>query len=277
MSSPHRKKSGNRPRRGRNPASVASGRNAPPPVLPPEGMRLNRYISQAGVCSRRKADELIKAGRVKVNGTVVTEMGQRVSEGDVVEVGGERITPQPYLYVLMNKPKDTITTTDDERDRTTVMDLLDLPEKEKAGLFPVGRLDRNTTGALVLTNDGELAHRLMHPSYEIVKQYRVRTEEPVKPAELVRLREGVPLEDGIAQADQAVYINPSDRREVGIELHEGRNRQVRRMLETLGHKVVALERVNYAGLTTEGIRKGKWRRLSPREVQRLRRKVKLKG
>ncbi|WP_456426056.1 pseudouridine synthase [Rhodocaloribacter sp.] len=277
MATPHRKNRGKYPRRARKPSSAAPGKGVSPPPLPPEGMRLNRYISQAGVCSRRKADDLIKAGRVKVNGEVITEMGRRVSEGDVVEVGGERITPQPYLYVLMNKPKDTITTTDDERDRTTVMDLLDLPEKEKAGLFPVGRLDRNTTGVLVLTNDGELAHRLMHPSYEIVKRYRVRTEDPVKPDELARLREGIPLEDGVARADQAVYVSPNERREIGIELHEGRNRQVRRMLEALGHRVVGLERVNYAGLTTEGIRRGKWRRLDPREIRRLRRQVKLKG
>ena len=239
-------------------------------------MRLNRYISQAGLASRRKADELIQQGRVRMNGTVVTELGTRVSRGDVVEVNGVRITPQAFEYVLLNKPSDTITTTSDERDRRTVLDLIDLPEKTKNGLFPVGRLDRNTTGALLLTNDGELAHRLMHPSYGVEKIYRVRTAAPVKPHELDQLTRGIELEDGEARADRAAYLNSHDQHQIGIMIHEGRNRQVRRMLEALGHEVAALERVSYGGLTTAGVRRGKWRRLDPKEVARLRRMVRLK-
>ncbi|GIV61297.1 MAG: pseudouridine synthase [Rhodothermaceae bacterium] len=239
-------------------------------------MRLNRYIARAGVCSRRKADELIRAGRVRVNGEVVTEMGVRVQEGDEVIVNGRRISPQPYLYLLLNKPGDTITTTDDEKGRATVLDLIDLPPEEKEGLFPVGRLDRHTTGVLLLTNDGELAHRLMHPRYQVEKLYRVRTREAVKPHQLEQLREGIELDDGLARADRVAYLTPDNHHEVGLQIHEGRNRQVRRMFEALGHEVVQLERVAYAGLTTAGVRRGKWRRLQDAEVRRLRRSVGLK-
>lgn len=237
--------------------------------------RLNRYIAQAGVCSRRKADELIQQGRVRVDGQVVTELGTRVREGQEVEVNGTVISPRRHLYLLLNKPEDVITTTDDERGRETVLDLVRLPDDEKAGLFPVGRLDRDTTGVLLLTNDGELAHRLMHPRYEIDKLYRVRTRRPVKPHELDDLRRGVPLDDGPAKADQVAYLDSADHHEIGLALHEGRNRQVRRMLEALGHEIARLERVSYAGLTTEGVRRGHWRRLTAAEVKRLRRLVKL--
>jgi 23S rRNA pseudouridine2605 synthase len=157
-----------------------------------------------------------------------------------------------------------------------VLDLIDLPPAEKEGLFPVGRLDRDTQGVLLLTNDGELSHRLMHPSYQIDKLYRVRTRMPVKPDELARLRDGVLLDDGMARADQVAYVQPPDLHELGLLLHEGRNRQIRRMLEAIGHLVERLERVGYAGLTTEGLRRGKWRRLLPHEVTRLYRLVKLK-
>lgn len=240
-----------------------------------EGMRLNRYIARAGIASRRKADELIADGRVRVDGEVVTELGTRVREGQTVEVGGTTISPRGFVYILLNKPEDVITTTDDERGRQTVLDLVRMPESEKAGLFPVGRLDRDTMGVLLITNDGELAHRLMHPSYEIEKLYRVRTKEPVKPHEIDELKRGVPLEDGTAAVDAIAYLDPSDHRELGMRLHEGRNRQIRRMLEAVGHEVTRLERVNYAGLTTEGVRRGRWRRLTENEVKRLRRLVKL--
>lgn len=239
-------------------------------------MRLNKYIARAGITSRRKADGLIEEGLVKIDGTVVTELGRIWQPGEQVEVNGTLISPQPKTYVLLNKPKDTITTVDDERDRTTVLDLVDRKGTDDLGLFPVGRLDRHTTGALLLTNDGDLAHRLMHPSYEVTKLYRVRTADPVSAQQLQGLLDGVELDDGVAKADRAAYIDPSDRRELGLQLHEGRNRQIRRMLEALGHEVVALDRVQYAGLTTEGIRRGKWRELSATEVQRLRRLVKLK-
>ena len=237
-------------------------------------IRINKYIARAGVCSRRKADELIEKGLVKVNGAVVTELGTRVKESDEVEVNGRSISPRGHVYILVNKPKDTITTTDDPHDRETVMGLIALPEEEKRGLFPVGRLDRDTTGVLLVTNDGDLAHRLMHPRYEITKLYRVRTKRPMKPHELDQLRKGVELEDGMAAADQAAYVNPPDHREVGLSIHEGRNRQVRRMFEALGHEIAQLERVNYAGLTAEDIRPGKWRRLREHEIRQLHRQVK---
>lgn len=239
-------------------------------------LRLNRYIARAGVCSRRKADELIAAGRVRVNGEVVTDFGTRVTDADQVEVSGRIISRQTHRYILLNKPTDVITTTSDEKGRATVLDLLALPENELQGLFPVGRLDRNTVGTLLVTNDGELAHRLMHPRFEVDKVYRVRTKEPVKPHELDVLSKGVQLEDGVVAAERAAYIDPENHYEVGILLHEGRNRQVRRMFEVLGHEVAQLERVSYAGLTTQGIRRGRWRELTPHEVRKLRRLVRLK-
>jgi 23S rRNA pseudouridine2605 synthase len=241
-------------------------------------VRLNRYIAQSGVCSRRKADEMIADGLVRVNGEVTTEMGVKVAASDVVEVNGQRITPTGFVYILLNKPTDTITTTDDDRDRQTVLDLVDLPEgtSEDLRIYPVGRLDRNTTGVLLLTNDGELARRLMHPSYEIEKLYRVRTSRPFKPHEIDALVGGVELEDGLAKADQVAYIDPNQPREIGLSIHEGRNRQVRRMMEALGHQVEQLERVVYASLTTEGVRPGRWRRLKEHEVQKLMRAVRLR-
>ena len=240
-------------------------------------MRLNRYLSQAGIASRRKADDLIKAGQVKINGKVSREMGQRVKPGDRVEVNGQRVTPHENVYLLLNKPKDTITTTSDERDRKTVMDLLDLSEEEKKSLFPVGRLDRHTLGVLLVTNDGELANRLMHPRYEVDKFYQIQTADPVRPDQLDQLMIGVELEDGPAKAEQAAYVALPSHHVIGMKLHEGRNRQIRRMMEALGHTVVQLERVRYAGLTTAGVRRGKWRKLTEREVKQLRRLVKLKG
>ena len=238
------------------------------------GTRLNKYIARAGVTSRRKADELIISGLVKVTGTVVTELGTRISERDEVEVNGRLISPSRHIYILLNKPKNTITTTDDPRERSTVMDLVELPPAEKSGLFPVGRLDRDTVGVLLLTNDGDLAHRLMHPRYEVDKLYRVRTRDPVKPHQLDLLKSGVELEDGPAAADEIAYIALPDHHQIGIKIHEGRTRQIRRMFEAIGHEIVHLERVNYAGLTTKGVRPGKWRRLQPDEVRRLKRQVK---
>jgi 23S rRNA pseudouridine2605 synthase len=272
---PPRQPGGIRPLKPRQPRAFSTSPR-PAPLPPAEPVRLNRYVAQAGVCSRREADVLIREGRVRVNGRAVTELGVRVQPGDQVEVNGRRVSPRPFVYLLLNKPADTITTTDDERGRKTVLDLIDLPPAEKEGLFPVGRLDRDTQGVLLLTNDGELSHRLMHPSYQIDKLYRVRTRMPVKPDELARLRDGVLLDDGMARADQVAYVQPPDLHELGLLLHEGRNRQIRRMLEAIGHLVERLERVGYAGLTTEGLRRGKWRRLLPHEVTRLYRLVKLK-
>lgn len=241
----------------------------------PKGpVRLNKFLARAGVASRRESDTIIGAGRVTVNGETVTEMGVKVSPSDRVEVDGQPITPSDLVYVLLNKPTDAITTVSDDRGRRTVMDLLSLPEEETAALFPVGRLDRETTGALLLTTDGELAHRLMHPRYGAVKLYQVRLDAPISPVDLDRLRTGVDLDDGPAAADHAAFLG--DRQTIGLQLHEGRNRQVRRMVEALGRRVEALDRVGYAGLDLQDLRRGRWRRLQPHEVNTLRRSVKLK-
>ena len=242
--------------------------------IPPDGMRINKYIAHCGVTSRRKADDLVEAGRVRINGQVVDEHGTQVQRGDTVQVSGKTISLDSFAYFLINKDKDTISTTDDPKGRDTVLDLLSIPQQEKEGLFPVGRLDRNTTGVLLLTNDGDLAHRLMHPRYEIEKIYLVRTRENVKPHEIDALRRGVELDDGPAAADRVAYAGDK-KNEIGLSLHEGRNRQVRRMMEHLGHDVVHLERIRYAGLTTEDVRRGKWRRLFDHEVDALRNLVNL--
>lgn len=237
-------------------------------------VRLNKYVAQAGLCSRREADAWIAEGRVEVDGETVTAMGVKVTPDQDVRVDGRPIAPRKLAYVLLNKPKNTITTTDDEHDRTTVLDAL--PKDLQRDLFPVGRLDRDTTGALLLTNDGDLAHRLMHPRYEVEKIYLVQTKESVKPHQLDALRQGVDLDDGRAAADQAVYPGESHHH-VALSLHEGRNRQVRRMFEAIGHEVVALDRIHYAGLTLDGLRRGRWRRLESHEINALRRTVKLKS
>ncbi len=249
----------------------ASPQPAPDPKAP---VRLNRYIAQAGITSRRKADELIAAGKVRVNDAVVTELGTKIDPSDRVEVEGRMVQQQAFDYVLLNKPKDTISTVDDDRDRSTVMDLLDDDARER-GVVPVGRLDRDTTGLLLLTNDGDLTHRLMHPSYAVEKLYLVRASAPIKPHDLDRLRTGIELDDGEARADRAEYVS-DDPREVGLALHEGRNRQIRRMFEALGYQVHRLDRVQYAGLDLGKVKRGAWRRLKPREINRLRRLVKLK-
>ena len=239
-------------------------------------MRLNRYIAHAGIAARRKADLLISDGFVKINGKIITELGTKVIPGDIVEVNGKLISPRVSQYYLVNKPGDCITTTQDERGRKTVMDLLDLDISEKEGLYPVGRLDRHTVGVLLITNDGELANRLLHPRYEINKAYHVELDSPVRPHHMESLLQGIRLEDGLAKADRVTYLNHNQRHIVGIMIHEGRNRQVRRMFSSLGYEVVHLERVSYAGLDTRGIRRGRWRKLTQKEIARLRRLVKLK-
>ena len=238
-------------------------------------VRLNKFLARAGVGSRRESDAVIASGRVSVNGVVTTEMGVQVGPDDRVELDGKPIQPTDLAYILLNKPTDTITTVTDDRGRQTVMDLVSIPDRLKSALFPVGRLDRQTTGALLLTTDGELAHRLMHPSYGAVKLYKVTTNEPLTGPDLDRLRRGVELDDGPARADHAAFIG-SDKRDFGLQLHEGRNRQVRRMVEALDRRVVALDRVGYAGLDLDNLRRGRWRRLEPHEVNALRRSVKLK-
>ncbi|MBK6829355.1 MAG: rRNA pseudouridine synthase [Flavobacteriales bacterium] len=227
-------------------------------------MRLNRYLAQSGVASRREADELIKAGVVTVNGKVVTELGTKVYPADKVHYGGQRLSREQPRYVLLNKPKDFLTTTDDPRERRTVMHLVESACPER--LYPVGRLDRNTTGVLLLTNDGDLAKRLTHPSFGAEKLYHVTLDKSVTKADLDKLVEGVELEDGPAQADEASFVEGTSKREVGLKLHMGRNRVVRRMFEALGYDVVKLDRVMFAGLTKKDIPRGKWRHLSEKEV-----------
>ncbi|NNF04860.1 MAG: rRNA pseudouridine synthase [Rhodothermales bacterium] len=256
-------------------AQSSSGTRRRRAFEPGEDIRLNKYIARSGVCSRRDADRLIAEGKVTVNGDAVTEMGTKVRLKDTVQVNGKRIVPEHLTWILLNKPKDTITTTSDERDRRTVLDLIDRKKVDIDGLFPVGRLDRDTTGVLLITNDGDLAHRLMHPSFEITKMYVVTADRPIEDADLDRLRSGIELEDGPAAADRIVRPDPSNPTVIGLSIHEGRNRQVRRMIEALGYDVRSLERVRYANLSTKGVRRGKWRRLDPDEVSALYRQVKL--
>ncbi len=238
-------------------------------------MRLNRYIARSGICSRRDADVLISEGKVQVNGTVISEFGVRVQSGDEVLVDGRRISPADHVYILLNKPTDTITSTSDERGRKSVLDLISATDLKGIGLFPVGRLDRNTMGVLLLTNDGKLAHRLMHPSYEVEKYYKVKARDRLTKRDLESLETGVELEDGPATADQVARLEDKTQRTIALSIHEGRNRQIRRMFEAIGSEVSELERFRYAGLTTKGIRRGKWRRLTREEILKLYRLVKL--
>jgi 23S rRNA pseudouridine2605 synthase len=234
-------------------------------------VRLNRFLASAGVTSRRKADLLIQEGRVRVNNKVVGEMGVKINPArDKVFVDGKQVNIlDEHVYIVFNKPKDCITTTSDERGRVTVMDYVKL----KARVFPVGRLDRNTTGVLLLTNDGELANRLMHPSHEVTKAYKVTLDKPFAEQDTERLKKGIRLEDGMT-AESEVYILPGGRRKiVGVVIHEGRNREVRRMFEQLGYEVKKLDRVAYGEITVDGLRRGEWRHLAKAELVKLKKAV----
>ncbi|MBF9142978.1 pseudouridine synthase [Hymenobacter properus] len=228
--------------------------------------RLNRYIANAGICSRREADALIAAGEIRVNGEVVTEMGYKVQPTDTVQYGKTNLNREKSVYVLLNKPKDFITTTEDPEGRRTVMDLVASASKER--IFPVGRLDRNTTGLLLFTNDGEVAQKLSHPSHKNKKIYQVELNRPLTEEDLRKISEGLELEDGKAVVDDVAVV-AGNAHFVGIEIHIGRNRIVRRIFEHLGYEVVALDRVQYAGLTKKDLPRGKWRFLSEQEVIRL--------
>ncbi|HVK38948.1 MAG TPA: pseudouridine synthase [Candidatus Kapabacteria bacterium] len=236
-----------------------------------DGTRLNKVIADAGVASRRAADALIAEGRVRVNGRVVGELGTRVTPNDQVEVDGKIIgLPERHVYLLMNKPKDTITTTSDERGRRTVLDLIDQPQR----LYPVGRLDRNTTGALLLTNDGDLAHRLMHPRFGIERYYEVELDRPITFADAKTIaRGGIDLGGGDVTGSCEVFVDDRDRRGVTIMLREGKNREVRRLFEAFEYTVEKLNRRAYAGLTTRGLARGEWRHLERGEVAALRKLV----
>ncbi|WP_207433740.1 pseudouridine synthase [Sabulibacter ruber] len=231
-----------------------------------EDLRLNRYIANAGICSRREADELIAAGEIKVNGQVVTEMGYKVGPTDTVQYGRKILNREKTVYVLLNKPKDFLTTTEDPEGRKTVMELVKNASKER--LFPVGRLDRNTTGLLLFTNDGELAQKLTHPSNKVSKIYQVELDKPITQEHVKQIQEGLELEDGRADVDDIALLGESNKF-LGIEIHIGRNRIVRRIFEHLGYEVVALDRVQYAGLTKKDLPRGNWRYLTEKEVVRL--------
>jgi len=229
--------------------------------------RLNKFLANAGICSRREADTLIKAGVVSVNGKVITEMGFKVSPEDKINYGGETIKSEKKVYLLMNKPKDFITTLDDPFGRKTVLSLLG---RIKERVYPVGRLDRATTGVLMLTNDGELTKKLTHPKFGVKKIYHVTLDKNVPQAAINHLLEGFELEDGFAKVDVAVHSGDGkDRRQVGIELHSGKNRIIRRMFEHLGFTVIKLDRVYFAGLTKKDLARGQWRFLSEKEVGML--------
>lgn len=237
-----------------------------------EEIRLNKFIAHAGLCSRREADTYIGDGKVKVNGKVITEMGYKVRRKDDVVVDGQKVTLEPFVYLLLNKPKNTITTTDDDRGRNTVLD-----EVENATgyrVYPVGRLDRNTTGLLILTNDGDLAHRLMHPSYKVKKTYEVETKRTLTDDELSSYSKGVELEDGIAIG---YNIRPfaDVKNTFLISVFEGRNRLIRRMVEFHGTEVTKLKRTEYAGLDLKDVSMGRWRYLKQKEINDLRKLVKL--
>ncbi|MDX5420834.1 MAG: pseudouridine synthase [Hymenobacteraceae bacterium] len=229
-------------------------------------IRLNRFIANAGICSRREADSLIESGEIKVNGEVVTEMGFKVKPTDNVQYGKKILNRQKLVYVLLNKPKDFITTTDDPEGRKTVMNLVANASTER--IFPVGRLDRNTTGLLLFTNDGELAQKLTHPSNNIKKIYQVELDKPITKEDFKKIAEGVELEDGKAEVDDVALLGESNKF-LGLEIHIGRNRIVRRIFEHLGYEVVTLDRVQYAGLVKKDVPRGNWRYLTEKEVIRL--------
>ena len=237
-------------------------------IDPNEPIRLNKYLANAGVCSRREADEYIQAGAVLVNGTVVTELGTKVLRSDEVKFRDQPVTMEKKVYVLLNKPKDYVTTSDDPQQRKTVMDLVKNACEER--IYPVGRLDRNTTGVLLLTNDGDLASKLTHPKFLKKKVYHVYLDKPVTATDLQKIAEGIELDDGEVHADAIEYASPTDEKQVGIEIHSGKNRIVRRIFESLGYRVVKLDRVQFAGLTKKNLRRGDWRFLTQKEVEMLR-------
>jgi 23S rRNA pseudouridine2605 synthase len=237
-------------------------------VDPNDPIRLNKFLANAGVCSRREADEFITAGVVSVNGVVVTELGTKIKRGDEVKFHDQAVSIERKIYVLLNKPKDTVTTSDDPQARRTVMDLVKGACDER--IYPVGRLDRNTTGVLLLTNDGDLASKLTHPKYLKKKIYHVHLDKNLTKADMEQIAAGIQLDDGEIHADAISYTDDFKKDEVGIEIHSGKNRIVRRIFESLGYKVVKLDRVFFAGLTKKGLRRGEWRYLTEQEVNFLR-------
>jgi 23S rRNA pseudouridine2605 synthase len=264
-----------RPQQGQGERSNYPKQSFPRPVKyqevvidPTVPIRLNKYLANAGVCSRREADEFIQAGVVKVNSEVITELGTKITRLDKVTFHDQPVQIESKVYILLNKPKNCVTTSDDPQNRQTVMDLVKNACQER--IYPVGRLDRNTTGVLLLTNDGEMAAKLTHPSYKKKKIYHVWLDHEVTVEDMEKLANGIELEDGEIHADAISYANEDDRSQVGIEIHSGKNRIVRRMFETLGYHVTKLDRVYFSGLTKKNLGRGKWRYLSEKEVNALR-------
>lgn len=273
---PDRSKSGRasdkNKRSKRAPGSLKRPKTASQQAQSEEEMRINKYIAHAGLCSRRDADELISAGKVKVNGNIVTELGTKVKKSDKITVNDQTLTLEPFVYILLNKNSGTITTTDDERDRETVMDTIEDATGNR--VYPVGRLDRKTMGLLLLTNDGDLAHRLMHPSYKVKKTYLVQPNRILTEEELIRLRGGVELEDGFAKPE-SVNRDAFRADSIIISVYEGRNHLIRRMVDYIGADVKKLKRIQYAGLQEKDLKVGRWRYLRKEEINHLRKLVKL--
>lgn len=266
--------SSNKPRfnKGSNRPTMGRSRTADEPRTPrfslDEPMRLNKYMAHAGIASRRAADAIIANGEVTVNDKVVREMGYKVQPNDVVRYDGKRVKPVgKMVYILLNKPKDYITSTADEKDRRTVMDLVAQATEER--IYPVGRLDRQTTGLLLLTNDGELTQKMSHPSHKLKKIYHVTLDKPITEAQLEAVANGLVLEDGVAEVDIVAFADKTDKTQVGIELHIGKNRIVRRIFEHLGFEVTKLDRVYYGGLTKKDLPRGRWRFLTEQEIVML--------
>ncbi len=236
-------------------------------------IRINKYLSSSGVASRRKADELISAGRVKINGQVVKELGTKINpRKDKVLVDGKGVRLETHLvYILLNKPKDAVTTSRDEKGRRSVLDLVKVRER----VYPVGRLDRNTTGALLLTNDGELANRLMHPRHLVLKVYKATLDRPIRERELAKLKKGVMIDGSVTVPDELYVLPESGATEIGIAVHEGKHHLIKRIFESLEIRVLQLDRYSYAGLNHHGLQRGEWRNISKKEIAALRKLVEL--
>lgn len=233
-----------------------------------ELIRLNKYIASAGICSRREADVLIEKGLVRVNGKIVKELGTKISPDDIVQYDNQTLKSEKKYYVLLNKPKGYLTTTDDPFDRETVMFLVKNACKER--IYPVGRLDKNTTGLLLLTNDGDMAKKLTHPKHKVDKVYHVNLDKNFTKADLVKVADGITLDDGFIQVDKIAYVKGAEsKKEIGVEIHSGRNRIIRRIFESLGYRVLKLDRVVFAGITKKDVPRGKWRHLTDKEISFL--------
>ncbi len=278
-----KRKEGNRPERQPYPRkspkkAVSAGsrehkssENSAKPLKKSDGVRLNKYIADAGICSRREAEKYIESGIISINGKVVTELATKVKYGDIVKFNDAVLTQQKKTYILLNKPKDYVTTLEDPHAKKTVIDLIKNGCKER--VYPVGRLDKTTTGLLLLTNDGELSDFLSHPRNNKKKIYQASLNKPATQEDLQKLFDGIELEDGFIKADGISFVETDDKREIGIEIHSGRNRLVRRMFEHIGFKVRKLDRVYYAGLTKKNLPRGKWRYLSEKEIVMLKRGI----